>query len=106
MIKILMNKVCLLAASLSLLVVSLHAVAQSDSAGRLVPIISLLFEEDPCITAIHVGDVVLGELDAECPSQGRSNRSARYFAFNHVGGSLYIDLISDCLLYTSPSPRD
>jgi len=66
--KTIMNKVYFLAASLSLLGVSPYAAAQSESAARLVPVISLLLseEQDPCITPIRVGSVVFGRLTTEC----------------------------------------
>lgn len=97
MMKATMNKVYFLAASLSLLVVSPYAVAQSNSAASLVPVVSLLLsdEQDPCVIPISVGDVVFDTLDPECPPQERANSFGKYFSFSHPGGPLHIDLISD-----------
>ena len=127
MMKTIMNKVCLLAVSLSYLSSSPLVIAQSNSAAALAPVIFLLLEEeqDPCITPIRVGSVVFGRLSTECEPEAREDSdAAHYFSFNHTGGPLYIESISDfpdsfqstlnlrlgrgrdCLLYTSPSPRD
>ena len=95
MMKTIMNKVYFLAASLSLLGVSPYAAAQSESAARLVPVISLLLQ-DPCITPIRVGNVVFAELSTECKPEARmDSNAAHYFSFSHAGGPLYIESISD-----------
>ncbi len=98
MMKTIMNKVCLLALSLSCFVSAPLAIAQSNSAAALVPVISLLLEEeqDPCITPIRVGSVVFGRLSDECPPTSRSDSdAAAYFSFTHTGGPLYIESLSD-----------
>ena len=99
MIKTIVNKYCFLAASFSLLVGTSYAVAQNNTASKLVPVISVLLSDDSvqdsCITRIRVGNVVFDELDTECPSEGRNNSFAQYFTFTHSGGPLHIDLISD-----------
>ena len=100
MMKTIMNKVCLLALSLSCLGSSPLVIAQSNSVAALVPVISLLLEEeqeqDPCITPIRVGSVVFGRLSDECPPTSRSDSdAAHYFSFSHAGGPLYIESLSD-----------
>ena len=98
MMKTIMNKVCLLAVSLSCLSSSPLVVAQSNSAAALAPVIFLLLEEeqDPCITPIRVGSVVFGRLSSECEPEAREDSdAAHYFSFNHTGGPLYIESISD-----------
>ena len=98
--KTIMNKVCLLAVSLSCLVSSPLVIAQSNSAAALVPVIYLLLldeeqERDPCVVLIRLGSVVFDTLDPECPPQERANSFGKYFSFFHPGGPLHIDLISD-----------
>jgi hypothetical protein len=83
---------CLLSAPIS-------SQAQSQNARVLAPIISLLLDSDNCLRPINVGSTVFDTLEPQCLSGRDGDMSAgtfaAYFTFNHEGGPLHIDLLSD-----------
>jgi hypothetical protein len=81
---------CLLSAPIS-------SQAQSQNARVLSPIVSLLLDSDDCVRTINVGSTVFDTLDPQCLSEyeGAEGYFAGYFTFNHEGGPIHIDLLSD-----------
>ncbi|MFT6046187.1 MAG: hypothetical protein ACI9WC_001892 [Arenicella sp.] len=78
---------CLLSAPIS-------SQAQSQNARVLPPIISLLLDSDDCVRPINVGSTVFDTLEPQCLSVD-VGYFAGYFTFNHEGGPIHIDLLSD-----------
>lgn len=90
-----------LSASLSAVLLSSVAVAQSDNAKKIVPVIMLLLlddndnDNDNCLNAITVGDVILDSQSPQCFVEDSGVESpTKFYSFSHSGGPLHIDLIS------------
>ena len=70
------------------------SVAAQNSTQVLIPVLSLLLDNDPCIKLISVGHTTVDQLDPKCPSEFQAGSIASYYSFSHAGGPLHIDLLS------------